>query len=89
MSAGHVNDGRIEVRGLIAMNGNGELCFFAHARAEGVRLFDDQGRQLSITDAILTAPARRVTHAEIRTLDPVQLGGMGTSWEAPYDGYEV
>jgi hypothetical protein len=66
----------IEVRGVVAMNGEGRLCFFADSRAEGVPVpgidysprgpisMDELGR------AIVAAPARRVTRDELEALDP-------------------
>lgn len=57
----------IEVRGVIAMNGRRELCFFPDSRAEGVPL----GAHLTgVKAAILAAPARRVSHATLAALDP-------------------
>lgn len=65
-----------EVRGFIGMNGNGELAFFAHSRAEGVPIpgidysprgpisLDDLGR------AIVAAPARRIMLDDLAAIDP-------------------
>lgn len=58
----------VEVRGVIAMNGRRELCFFPTAGAEGISLGDRVTGQ--VRDAILAAPARRVPHDTLRTLDP-------------------
>lgn len=66
----------IEIRGFIAMNGNGRLCFFPDAHAEGVPVpaidygprgplsFDELGH------AIILAPARRVSVEDLAALDP-------------------
>lgn len=65
----------IEVRGVIAMNGQGDICFFADSRAEGLPLIDKDGRWRGESDhrlyhAIADAPVRRVSHEDLATLDP-------------------
>ena len=66
----------IEVRGVIAKNGLGELCFFADSRAEGFPLFREGGGPMQegwddVAAAILAAPARRVSHQDLADLlDP-------------------
>jgi hypothetical protein len=69
----------VEVRGVIAMNGMGQLCFFAHSRAEGLPLLDDGGSFLATPDelrrAITEAPSRRTNHRQLAKLDPIAMGG--------------
>lgn len=62
----------VEIRGVIGMNGNGQLCFFPHSRATGVALFDEFGTVAAarLREAVEAAPARRFTHAEVAALDP-------------------
>ena len=61
--------------GVIAMNGRGELCFFADSRAEGVPIIDKAGRSIEpmpprLYCAIADSPARRVSHPDLAALDP-------------------
>jgi hypothetical protein len=68
-------DGKIEVRGVIAANGLGELCFFPDSRAEGLPLIGKDGRWKDavvarLYCAIADAPSRRVSHPALAALDP-------------------
>lgn len=82
------DDGRIEVRGVIAMNGRDELCFFPHARAEGVPV--PRGGSPSgvidaldqFRDAITDSPARRLTRHQVEAVDPHWCPECGGSGEA-------
>jgi hypothetical protein len=65
-------DGKVEVRGVVAVNGRGEMCFFAHSRADGVPLL--LGPR-ALRDAVYAAPARRITHDQLAALDPVDPDG--------------
>jgi hypothetical protein len=69
------SDGRMEIRGIVGMNGRGQLCFFPHSRADGVPLFDSFGTvaAAALREAIETAPARRFTHTEVAMLDPEEM----------------
>jgi hypothetical protein len=60
-----VGDGQTEVRGVIAMNGYGQLCFFPTSKSEGHPIVEK-----GLMGAIIVAPARRKTHAELERLDP-------------------
>lgn len=73
------SDGLMEIRGVVGMNGRGELCFFAHSRAEGLPILGDDGRAMTSSLAHLPrevreAPPRRVSHADIARLDPGTAG---------------
>lgn len=57
----------IEVRGFIAMNGSGQLCFFADTRATGVPL---DSHQVTVRMAIAGARARHVSRNALAELDP-------------------
>jgi hypothetical protein len=68
-------DGLIEVRGVIAMNGQGEVCFFAHSQDEGLPILGDDGRAMTsnmphLARAVRNAPPRRVTYPTLWRLDP-------------------
>jgi hypothetical protein len=77
------SDGRVEVRGVIAMNGRGEWCFFAHSRADGVPIpMAAAGASPSLRElrvladfrkAVEVAPTRRVTHSVLAEVDPDDL----------------
>jgi hypothetical protein len=75
------DDGKVEVRGVIAMNGYGELCFFASSMAEGLPICKPDGgphdhasvgedELAYLLRAIINAPPRRCTHAQLAELDP-------------------
>lgn len=67
-------DNGVEVRGVIAMNGRGELCFFAHSRGDGVPLFRPGGGPMhagwdDVADVMFAAEPRRVPHTALARLD--------------------
>lgn len=69
-----MSDGLIEVRGVVAMNGRGEVCFFADSRAEGLPILGDDGRAMTSSLAHLPrevreASPRRVTRDAFAALD--------------------
>lgn len=81
-----MSDGLIEVRGVVAANGRGEVCFFAHSRADGLPILGDDGRAMTSSLAHLArevreAPVRRVTREDFAVLDPppdpAALGDLG------------
>jgi hypothetical protein len=63
-----------EVRGVVARNGYGDLCFFATAESDGFPILDKDGSFRCTPDelrrALYAAPPRRVLHATLRSLDP-------------------
>jgi hypothetical protein len=65
--------------GLIANDGRGYVCFFAHSRATGVPILDELGTFRSTPDVlrrtILAAPRRKLGHDELEQLDPLELQG--------------
>lgn len=70
-----MDDGTIEVRGVVAMNGRGEVCFFADSQDTGLAILGDDGRAMTsnlphLARAVSRAPARRVTLAALWRLDP-------------------
>lgn len=72
--------GGMEVRGIVGMNGYGQLCFFSHSHAEGVPLVDSFGMVAvaALREAVESAPARRVTHTAVAALDPEDMRSAAT-----------
>jgi hypothetical protein len=64
----------VEVRGVVARNNRGEVCFFADSRADGLPLLGHDGRPMTsalahLCRAVAESTSRRVPRADLERLD--------------------